>query len=376
MRQDRHHHRPRLGRRSGRATSAAPTSSPGRRAAATRGRVSPFGGRAKLPWNLEWAAKWSRFGVTIEGCGKDLATAGGSRDRSDAIAREVFEREPPLNVPYEFLNIGGRKMSTSKGRGARAHEMAEVLPPELVRFLFLRHRPNHAHRLRPGGRHRSRASSTSSTGSPPRPPGARCAASCPPTPSGSSASPCSIPARTPRPRRPRFRPAVPPPRAARPGPRRGRRGAHGGREGRAARRAPSWRSCRARRQSARAWLETCAPEQARLAVAARPAAGRGRRRSPTSSGVYLGGLALAAERSAPASGEAWQDLDLPRRRGAAHAGRPRRSGRCTLPSWAGPTGRGPAGSWRACQRTSSSSGCARRQPRRPPARKAAAGGQP
>src|SRR5664280_176630 len=82
------------------------------------GLVGPFGGRAKLGWNLEWAAQWSIFGVTIEPSGKDLSTAGGSRDRADAIAREVFEREPPLNVPYEFLNIGGRKMSTSKGLGA------------------------------------------------------------------------------------------------------------------------------------------------------------------------------------------------------------------------------------------------------------------
>ena len=108
------------------------------------GRVSPFGGAAKLPWNLEWAAQWSHFGVTIEPCGKDLATAGGSRDRSDAIAREVFDREPPLNVPYEFLNIGGKKMSTSMGRGAAAHRIAEVVPPEQLRFLFVRPRPNHA----------------------------------------------------------------------------------------------------------------------------------------------------------------------------------------------------------------------------------------
>jgi lysyl-tRNA synthetase class 1 len=106
------------------------------------GRVSPLGGRAKLPWNLEWAAKWGLFGVTIEGCGKDLATAGGSRDRSDAISREVFEVEPPRNVAYEFLNIGGRKMSTSRGQGAAAHTIAEVLPPEQLRFLFLRHRPS------------------------------------------------------------------------------------------------------------------------------------------------------------------------------------------------------------------------------------------
>jgi lysyl-tRNA synthetase class 1 len=106
------------------------------------GRVSPLGGRAKLPWNLEWAAKWGLLGVTIEGCGKDLATAGGSRDRSDAISREVFEVEPPRNVAYEFLNVGGRKMSTSRGQGAAAHTIAEVLPPEQLRFLFLRPRPS------------------------------------------------------------------------------------------------------------------------------------------------------------------------------------------------------------------------------------------
>ncbi len=115
------------------------------------GWVSPFGGRAKLGWNLEWAAQWSLFGVTIEPCGKDLSTAGGSRDRSDAIAREVFEREPPVNVPYEFLNIAGRKMSTSKGRGAAAHRIVEVVPPEQLRLLFLRPRPNQAIEFDPDG---------------------------------------------------------------------------------------------------------------------------------------------------------------------------------------------------------------------------------
>jgi len=115
------------------------------------GRVVPAGGRAKLPFNVDWAAKWSHFGITIEGCGKDLGTKGGSRDRSDAISRQVFDREPPLNVVYEFLNVGGRKMSTSKGSGAAAHEMADLLPPELIRFLFLRHKPKKALDFDPGG---------------------------------------------------------------------------------------------------------------------------------------------------------------------------------------------------------------------------------
>ncbi len=121
------------------------------RGCGTTGWTSPFGGRTKLGWNLEWAAQWSLFGVTIEPCGKDLSTAGGSRDRADAIAREVFEREPPLNVPYEFLNIGGKKMSTSKGRGAAAHEIADVVPPEQLRFLFIRPRPNHVIEFEPEG---------------------------------------------------------------------------------------------------------------------------------------------------------------------------------------------------------------------------------
>ncbi|MGI8657747.1 MAG: lysine--tRNA ligase, partial [Candidatus Limnocylindria bacterium] len=115
------------------------------------GDASPFGGRAKLPYNVDWAAKWELFGVTIEPAGKDLSTAGGSRDRSDAIAREVFGNEPPLNVPYEFLNIGGKKMSTSKGLGASAAAIVDVIPPEQLRTLFLRPRPNTAIEFDPQG---------------------------------------------------------------------------------------------------------------------------------------------------------------------------------------------------------------------------------
>ena len=115
------------------------------------GEVSPFAGRAKLPYNVDWAAKWDLFGVTIEPAGKDLSTKGGSRDRSDAIAREVFGNEPPLNVPYEFLNIGGKKMSTSRGLGASAAQVADVIPPEQLRLLFLRPKPNTAIEFDPDG---------------------------------------------------------------------------------------------------------------------------------------------------------------------------------------------------------------------------------
>jgi lysyl-tRNA synthetase class 1 len=54
-------------------------------------------------------------------------------------------------VVYEFLNTGGRRMSTSKGRGAAAHLVADVMPPEQLRFLFLRPRYNQAIDFDPDG---------------------------------------------------------------------------------------------------------------------------------------------------------------------------------------------------------------------------------
>jgi lysyl-tRNA synthetase class 1 len=111
---------------------------------AHRGRISPFGGNAKLPWKLEWAAKWKVFGITVEGAGKDHNTRGGSRDVSDAVARQVFDIEPPLNVPYEFFLIGGAKMSSSRGLGATAAEIVELLPAEVLRFLLINTRPKKA----------------------------------------------------------------------------------------------------------------------------------------------------------------------------------------------------------------------------------------
>ncbi len=106
------------------------------------GKVSPFDGRGKLPWKLEWVAKWISFPVTIEGAGKDHSTKGGSRDVSAACLRAIFQKEPPLNVPYEFFLVGGAKMSSSKGIGASARDMADLLPPELLRFLMIRTKPN------------------------------------------------------------------------------------------------------------------------------------------------------------------------------------------------------------------------------------------
>lgn len=101
------------------------------------GRVSPFGGKAKLTWKVEWAAKWKLNGVMVEGAGKDHSTKGGSRDVANHISREVFTYEPPFDVPYEFLLVGGTKMSSSKGRGTSAREIADLVPSKIFRLALL-----------------------------------------------------------------------------------------------------------------------------------------------------------------------------------------------------------------------------------------------
>ena len=106
-----------------------------------RGRRSPFEGGSKLLYRVEWPAKWSILGVTVEGAGKDHMTRGGTHDVARAISTRVFNRPAPYAFPYEFLLFGGKKMSTSKAVGATAAEILEVLRPELARFLIVRPLP-------------------------------------------------------------------------------------------------------------------------------------------------------------------------------------------------------------------------------------------
>lgn len=106
-----------------------------------RGKMSPFDGKGKLPWKLEWCAKWKTFPVTIEGAGQDHSTKGGSRDVAMACLRAIFGQEPPLNCPYEFFLVGGAKMSSSKGVGVSARGMTDFLPAEILRFLMIRTPP-------------------------------------------------------------------------------------------------------------------------------------------------------------------------------------------------------------------------------------------
>lgn len=102
-----------------------------------RGRIAPWKGTVKLFWKTDWAAKWMAVGVDVEGGGKDHSTKGGARDVANHICRQIFGGEPPFDTPYEFFLVGGKKMSTSKGRGSSAYEMSELFPPQVFRLVLI-----------------------------------------------------------------------------------------------------------------------------------------------------------------------------------------------------------------------------------------------
>lgn len=106
-------------------------------------------GEGKLTWRVEWPARWKLLGVTCEPFGKDHAAAGGSYDTGKLIAREVFGCEPPYPVPYEWVAMGGEKLSSSKGVVFTLRQWLEVAEPELLRYFIFRSKPMKAKEFRP-----------------------------------------------------------------------------------------------------------------------------------------------------------------------------------------------------------------------------------
>jgi len=101
-------------------------------------------GEVKLDWRLDWPARWWLLGVQAEPFGRDHATKGGSYDTGAALVRKIFNVEPPIPIPYDFINRVGetKKMSKSAGNSIAISELAQVLPPEVIRFFTLRYSPD------------------------------------------------------------------------------------------------------------------------------------------------------------------------------------------------------------------------------------------
>jgi lysyl-tRNA synthetase class 1 len=114
------------------------------------GTVSMRGG-GKLTWRVDWPARWPILGVTIEPFGKDHASAGGSYDTGKRISAEVYDYPAPHPIVYEWIMLKGKgAMSSSTGVTVSISDMLEILPPEVLRYLIIRSKPEKHIEFDPG----------------------------------------------------------------------------------------------------------------------------------------------------------------------------------------------------------------------------------
>ncbi|ADC66125.1 lysyl-tRNA synthetase [Ferroglobus placidus DSM 10642] len=96
----------------------------------------------KLTWRVDWVARWDILKITCEPFGKDHAAAGGSYDTGVRIAREVYGFEPPYPIVYEWIHLKGvGAMKSSKGIVVPVKDLVEALPPEIIRYIIIRTKP-------------------------------------------------------------------------------------------------------------------------------------------------------------------------------------------------------------------------------------------
>ncbi len=100
-------------------------------------------GIIKLNWRVDWPMRWHHEKVDCEPAGKDHYAAGGSVQSGREILKTVWNEDPPVGFPFEWIGIkGGGQFSSSAGIIITLAEMLEVYEPEIVRFLFAGARPN------------------------------------------------------------------------------------------------------------------------------------------------------------------------------------------------------------------------------------------
>ncbi len=101
-------------------------------------------GEGKLPWRIDWPAKWGWVGVTCEAFGKDHGAAGGSYSTGREIVK-ILGHEPPQPLVYEWISLRGKgAMSSSAGNTIGPIEALRLVPPQILRLLIAKSKPNKA----------------------------------------------------------------------------------------------------------------------------------------------------------------------------------------------------------------------------------------
>ena len=98
----------------------------------------------KLKWRTDWPMPWAYENVDFEPGGKDHSSDGGSYDTGKRIVKEVWQKDAPNYLQYDFVSIKGGtgKMSSSSGQLLTLRDAFAVYDPQMVRWIFAGQRPN------------------------------------------------------------------------------------------------------------------------------------------------------------------------------------------------------------------------------------------
>jgi len=102
------------------------------------GTSDPLHGNGKLAWKGEWAAQWKRWGVCSEGAGKEYNVPNSAWFVNAEIVEKILDYPSPQPIFYEYIIIGGGKMSASEGNVVYPADWLRVAEPEALRLLFLK----------------------------------------------------------------------------------------------------------------------------------------------------------------------------------------------------------------------------------------------
>lgn len=100
----------------------------------------------KLQWKVDWPMRWMVEKVTFETGGIDHSAANGSKAVSERVAREIYNYEPPVYIPYNFIGIkgGGAKMSSSTGNVLTLTDLLKVYDKNIIWWFYARFDNMHA----------------------------------------------------------------------------------------------------------------------------------------------------------------------------------------------------------------------------------------
>lgn len=96
----------------------------------------------KLIWKVNWAMRWAFDSVDFEACGENHLTQTGSYSVASKIVKPIFNGRKPYIQEYRFLGAPGiAKISRAQGEKSLATRYVDLIEPVILRWLFLKNRP-------------------------------------------------------------------------------------------------------------------------------------------------------------------------------------------------------------------------------------------